>query len=206
MKPPENPAAGPIPAETAKTLLRRFLGVERLPADAAIFQWAVMRRNALLATVATQDGIAGEHQDRAREIMDRRGLSRLAVQDRRFGTVRPLTGTTLGAFAPEVYVSKEARKGRPAEAAMDQANAVLLEAHPQLERAPLYFAMLEALFRLDFGETVRFPQPGDSNPDQKRDSVRHRGRQRIRRARVLLDKGTRGEDLPIIIEGSGGSD
>ena len=206
MKPPESPPAGPISTKTADALLRRFLGVERLPADATIFQWALMRKNALLATVATQDGTTAKHQDRAREIMGARGLSHDEVRDRRFGTVRALTDTTLGDPARELHEPREARRGRPAEAALDQANAVLLEGHPQLERAPLYFAMLEALFELDFGESVRFPQPGDSKPDEKRDSVRHRARQRIGRARALLDGGFSAADLPIIVEGTGGPD
>jgi hypothetical protein len=70
---------------------------------------------------------------------------------------------------------------------MDRLNAMLLKEHPSLAKAPLYFAMLEAYFRLDHFEAVMFSPPHviAQYPDfawQQRRAVCNRARERIRRA------------------------
>jgi len=91
--------------------------------------------------------------------------------------------------------------GRPAERALDAANAALVRAFPQLADTtidgPSYLALLEGIYGFDLHE--RRPWPGRSSrwtpyadadtapAGRQRNAVMARARKRIRRAKALID-------------------
>jgi hypothetical protein len=170
MRTHHTPSAGPISVTAAIESLTLTLNAHPM-LDIAIIAWAAERQSIM----ATQ------------RKLEQTGADWL----RRFGEINPTQHVVIGEPMPPTYVPPQARNGRPREARMDAANALLLRAHPVLRRAPLHFAMLEALYGVDALETVRFPSPKTwaDNPEravQQRHTVYCRAEQRITRALELV--------------------
>lgn len=111
---------------------------------------------------------------------------------RRYGDVN-LAKVVVGQPFPNAYVPPPALAQRPHETRMDAANAMLLRAYAVLRKAPVHFAMLEAVYGLDVREAVRFPTPKMYRDNlqlaqARRHSVRMRAWLRIQRAMQVIEK------------------